>query len=453
MKTGIVLHEEQELQLRQLLFDTPGVEGAAFLLCGQVVTHNVQKLVANAVVAIAPEDFIERSADGLILKSAAIAKVSKLARYEGLSVVFAHSHPGGFAAFSTRDDREEEKLIPFFQSRIPGHLHGTLVLTETTIVGRIYSDRRYEADQVLVIGQRFRNHARNNTEADGRYDRQVRAFGPSIQRTLNALTVGIVGVGGTGSACAEQLKRLGVGHLILFDHDSLEDTNLNRVYGATIADVGKNKAEVAATRLNTIGLDGVCEAVPESIVTLAAAKRLRECDVVFGCTDKEIPRAILSRLALTYHIPVIDMGVVIDSIGGVIRGIYGRVTTLIAKEPCLFCRGRISAEGLRVEALSAEDRERHVRQGYAPELDSPSPAVIAFTSMTASHAVSELLHRLTGFMGDSREASEVLLLVDKNRIGTNRRSADEACFCSVSGDWGRGDQTPYLDMVWPTTST
>ena len=177
-----------------------------------------------------------------------------------------------------------------------------------------------------------------------------------------------------------------------------------------------------------------------------------DCDVVFGCTDKELPRAILVQLVLRYSIPVFDLGVLIDSHDGTISGVYGRVTTLLAGEACLFCRGRISAETIRVEALSDTDRQSQARDGYAPELQEPAPAVIAFTSATASAAVSEFLHRLTGFMGPERQSSEVLLALDQSRIRTNRLEPRENCMCGNQELWGRGDAQPYLDMVWTTRS-
>ncbi|WP_035554618.1 ThiF family adenylyltransferase [Burkholderia sp. 9120] len=448
MRTRIVLLEQHEQELRSILFDQPGIEGAAFVLCGEASTGETLKLVAHSVVAIPPGDFLERKHDRLSIRSAALTRVAKLARHEGLSVVFVHSHPGGFAEFSKQDDAEEEKFIPFFQSRVPGKLHGTLVMTQDALVGRIYAECRHDVEQIVVVGQRFRLYTRGGINDFALFDRQVRAFGPEIQLALSGLVVGIVGLGGTGSACAEQLARLGVGTLVLFDHDTLSKTNLNRVYGATLKDVGKNKAVIAKNRLDAIGLDTGVEAIPDSIEEQTVAKRLRDCDVVFGCTDRELPRAILSKLATAYHIPLIDMGVVIDSHGGIIQGVYGRATTVLAGEPCLLCRGRISAEGLRVEGLSDSDRDRQVQQGYAPELATPAPAVIAFTTMVASHAVTELLHRLTGFMGASRQSTEVLLFIDKGRIAANRRNPEEGCFCEDVAEWGRGDEAPYLGMVW-----
>ncbi|OIT12634.1 hypothetical protein BL243_23085 [Ralstonia solanacearum] len=451
--TRIVMLEPQLQELRQRLFDRPETEGAAFLLCGQSVSEDVVKLLVHTVVPIRDEDFLRREKYGLSISSAALARIAKLAKYESLSVIFAHSHPEGMAEFSEQDDREEDRLLPFLQARVPARIHGTIVLTEHGIQGRLYTPERVIADKIIVVGDRFRSWTPHRAhEAEPFFDRQVRAFGPDIQRLLRRLRVGIVGVGGTGSAVAEQLCRLGVGHLRLFDGDSFAGTNVNRVYGTKLGDEDQPKAELAKKHLTSIGLGTAVEVVPQHITYEAAAEALRDCDLIFGCTDKELPRAILVQLAMRYSIPVFDLGVLIDSREGLISSVHGRVTTLLPGEACLFCRGRITADTIRIEALSKEDRQRQIADGYAPELEEPAPAVIAFTTATASAAVMELLHRLTGFMGKDRCSSEVLLAFDQTRLRTNRLAPREGCICEDRSLWGKGDCEPFLEMVWPTST-
>ncbi len=448
--TRIVMLEPQLKELQEKLFDRPGLEGAAFLLCGQSVSEDVVKLIVHAIVPIAEEDYLRREPYALSIASRALTRVAKLARFEDLSIVFAHSHPEGVPDFSEQDDREETRLLPFLQARVPGRVHGTLVLTEKHVQGRLYMPDQVPVDEVIVVGDRIRSWTPYRSDAtEPFFDRQVRAFGPDIQALLKRLRIGIVGVGGTGSPVAEQLYRLGVGHLTLFDGDQFAETNVNRVYGSTLRDDGKLKVLMAKEHLDHIGLNGTVEVVPKHITNEGAARTLRDCDVLFGCTDKELPRAILVQISSRYSIPVFDLGVLIDSSEGCIRGVHGRVTTLMPGEACLFCRGRITTEAIRIEALSADDRQRQVRDGYAPEIDEPAPAVIAFTSATASAAVMELLHRLTGFMGSERVSSEVLLALDQTRLRTNRIKPREGCVCEDRSFWGRGDAQPFLDMMWP----
>jgi len=454
MTPRIVLLEEHVAQLRSCLFDRPGVEGAAFLLCGQAQSLDAKKLVSHAVVPVAPEDYLRREADSLSIQSAALVRAAKLARHEQLSVVFAHSHPDGWPSFSSQDDAAEEQLLPFLQARVPGRLHGTLVMTADRFAGRVYAPSRASA-HVVVVGQRLQIHSATGHDAPvpAVFDRQVRAFGPELQRILRLMNIGIVGLGGTGSPLAEQLCRLGVGQLTLFDGDEFDATNINRVYGATMSDVGRPKVEIAQRHLEHIGLGAQIEAIARPITDEATARRITHCDLVFGCTDKQIPRAILMNVALKYGLPVIDLGVLIDSVEQRIRGVHGRVTTLMPGEACLYCRGRISPEAMRVEALPPLERAKQVREGYAPELDAPAPAVISFTTAVASFAVSELLHRLTGFMGDARTSSEILIAFDLARVRTNRVAPREDCYCGDRCTWGRGDESPFLAMAWPTRTT
>jgi hypothetical protein len=72
---------------------------------------------------------------------------------------------------------------------------------------------RIPIDRLWVVGDRLRLLQSFDLPAEAlstSFDRNVRAFGSAVQQTLADLSVGIVGCGGTGSAVAEQLVRLGV---------------------------------------------------------------------------------------------------------------------------------------------------------------------------------------------------------------------------------------------------
>jgi len=303
---------------------------------------------------------------------------------------------------------------------------------------------------VRVIGRRIRllGPAPRGFEVSPFFDRQVRAFGEDIQRLLARLHVGVVGAGGTGSPVAEQLVRLGVGTVSIFDGDTLEESNVTRVYNSHLRQVGQNKADIQATSLSDIGLGTNMRVYPEHITTEAVAKRLRECDVVFGCTDKETPRASLVQLSLRYLIPVFDTGVKVDSEDGMIRDITGRVTTVMPGEACLFCRGRITPAGILNEQRPEEERLRLVAEGYAPESQTRNPAVVTFTTAVAAQAVSELLHRMTGFMGKERVSTEVLHFFHDTVIRRNRADPATGCLCTNTELWGSGDGRDFLGQLW-----
>jgi len=370
---------------------------------------------------------------------------------------FVHSHPDGYEQHSPQDDEEEEKLFRTMYVRIrTAGAHGSLVFTRSGITSaRIWKEdgTRAPIERIRIVGRRFRYWFSDQFHAHvpDFYDRQVRAFGRDTQVILGRLNVGIVGVGGTGSAVAEQLIRLGVGSLVLADGGSFEASNVNRVYGSRLIDADIPKVQIVERLATDVGLGTKVTAIQRPVTYRSVIRQFRNCDIVFCCTDDEWGRSILTKFSIYYLVPVFDMGVKIDSQNGTIRSIQGRVTTLLPGSACLFCRDRITALRVRAEslrALSPEQAAELEQEGYIPELEEPAPAVAPFTTMIASSAVSEFLHRLTGFLGDERESSEVIHLIDHTRTRTNNKPSKPECFCSDETNFGRGDVSPLLDLTW-----
>jgi molybdopterin/thiamine biosynthesis adenylyltransferase len=282
------------------------------------------------------------------------------------------------------------------------------------------------------------------------FDRNIRAFGSHIQHTLGDLTIGIVGCGGTGSAVAEQLIRLGVRRLLLVDPDELSLSNVTRVYGSTPKDVGKPKVEVVGNHLRQIAPEATIDAISGMITLEPIAKTLSRCDILFGCTDDNAGRLVLSRIATYLLIPVIDCGVLLSSrSSGEIDGIHGRVTVLVPGQACLVCRNRIDLARASAELLTPDERIRLADEGYAPALGRIEPAVVAFTTSVAATAVGELLERLIGY-GPEPRPTEILLRYHEREISTNIAQPRERHYCDpLSGKIGVGVTEPYLEQTWP----
>jgi molybdopterin/thiamine biosynthesis adenylyltransferase len=457
MRYSITFTETDYSLLIDHIYQPSSTEQAAYLLCGLSTTPSESRLLVKQVIPVIPAEIISASGRHMEIAAQSFMRAMKWADAERLSFVFVHSHPDGTLGHSGQDDRTEPSLFRTAYTRIRGHaLHASIVFSD---VNRPQA-QVWHVDQttspvevIRSIGNRFRffrRDARMNLST-GVFDRQVRAFGLEIQQLLKSLHIGIVGTGGTGSAAAEQLIRLGIGRLSLFEGQTLEESNVTRVYGSRLADVDRLKVEIIKRLAEDIGLGTEVRVFPQHITTLRAAEALRDCDVIFGGTDDEWGRSILCKLAIDYYIPVIDMGVKIDSKEGSILSVQGRATTLVPGTACLFCRGRITAEGVRaqvIESCNPKQAEELRQQRYAPELQDNAPAVIPFTSTVASTAVGELLHRLTGFMGSERISSEVIHFFDESRIRTNHVLPRPDCFCGDRQRWGLADQQPFLGMLW-----
>jgi molybdopterin/thiamine biosynthesis adenylyltransferase len=457
MHYSITFTETDYSSLIDHIFQSGSTEQAAYLLCGLSITASESRLLVKEVIPVVPAEIISVSRRQMEIAPQSFMRAMKWANAQRLSFVFVHSHPDGTAGHSAQDDRTEPSLFRTAYTRIGGRaLHASLVFSDIDHPqARVWhTDQTTSPVEIIrVIGNRFRffqRDARMNLST-GVFDRQVRAFGLEIQQLLQSLHVGIVGTGGTGSAVAEQLIRLGIGRVSLFEGQTLESSNVTRVYGSRLSDVDRPKVEIIKRLAEDIGLGTQVRVFSAHITRLQAAEALRDCDIIFGCTDDEWGRSILCKLAIDYYIPVIDMGVKIDSKEGSIVSVQGRATTLAPGTACLYCRGRITPEGVRaqvIESWNSKQAEELRQQRYAPGLQDNAPAVIPFTTAVASSAVGELLHRLIGFMGSDRISSEVIHFFDESRIRTNQVLPRPDCFCGDRQRWGLADQQPFLGMLW-----
>lgn len=80
-------------------------------------------------------------------------------------------------------------------------------------------------------------------------------FGPEQQQRLHDAHVLVIGAGGLGCPVMQTLAATGVGHITVWDDDTVDITNIHRqiLFGAD--DVGRRKVDVAAERLRALQPD------------------------------------------------------------------------------------------------------------------------------------------------------------------------------------------------------
>ena len=435
------------------------VETGAVLLAGVAQNGSDLRLLARELHEVPDDQYLVRQDDELLITSGGFVPPLRRAEETGTMAIWVHTHPGGLPTPSRHDHRVDDQLVETFRTRTAHDFYGSLVLSSgpggsLEFTGHVRGAGARRIERMWVTGPRLRLMSAYDGEPQDHvpaiYDRQVRAFGGDVQAVLRSLRIGVIGCGGTGSAVTEQLSRLGVGGLLLMDPDVIEDTNLTRVYGSGPAVIGMPKAEAQALHVASIAPDVHVDYLGDAITEVDLARAASTCDVLFGCTDDQAGRMIMSRLSSYYLLPVIDCGVLLSSDDGRLLGIDGRVTVLAPGYPCLLCRGRIDIARAMAEQLSPDERALRAREGYAPELGAIEPAVVAYTSLVASLAVAELLERLTGY-GPEPAPSELLVRAHEREISTNSRSVRPGHYCDpVAGLLGAGDVEPFLGMTWGT---
>lgn len=457
--------------LKEHLIRDDGRERAAYLLCGKAraetdpwahQTH--EKFLVNRVIPVPDEDVKESTPARVSWLTRSFVRAVKQAASADEVVAIAHSHPNGPLAFSPQDDANEPDLL---QGALNRNGYGTrmlsIVLTpDGKMTGRIWlhpSETGHEPLSVIrVIGPRIALHYPDRPAAqDARaFHRQALAFGRALNRDLRQMRIGVAGCGGTGSAAVMLLARLGVGALVLFDKDIVDQTNLNRLHGASQADADamQPKVEVITREVAKMGLGVRVVSVKAWIGDPVCRDALKSCDVIFGCTDDHDGRMFLNRFAYYYLTPVIDIGLAIEAGEQEvpnIKALDGRVSVIGPGHTCLLCRDVIDPAIAADQALKRDnpgEYEQRKAEAYVFGEGNPSPAVVTFTTELACMGVNELLHRLQGFRGPGGHAPNRVRLFHRNEDRRpGRRPKPECPLCASSEVWGAGDVTPFMDRV------
>jgi len=87
------------------------------------------------------------------------------------------------------------------------------------------------------------------------FTRSEMVMGQEGLEKLKASTVAVFGVGGVGSFSVEALARVGVGHLVLVDFDTVDITNVNRQLHAFPDTVGMSKVALMEKHVKRIQPD------------------------------------------------------------------------------------------------------------------------------------------------------------------------------------------------------
>jgi sulfur carrier protein ThiS adenylyltransferase len=121
---------------------------------------------------------------------------------------------------------------------------------------------------------------------------------PGVHERVQRGLVGIAGVGGLGSAVAIALARIGVGGLVLADHDVVEPSNLNRQH-YFVSQIGRPKVEAMRETLRRINPYVSVSAHIRHLRSDDFAELYAGCDVICECFDTPTAKAAAFAAART----------------------------------------------------------------------------------------------------------------------------------------------------------
>jgi molybdopterin/thiamine biosynthesis adenylyltransferase len=386
--------------LHQELLSFAPHEGAAFL----AVEPSADRLVMRSYRVFGPEDLDGNGAGNVVLtESSQLAGLVEIKR-SGHALVEAHTHPGADTtlAFSPYDDHQLPSFARYVRLKLPGKPFGALVFGRRGYAGRAYSDAGVAPLELRGVGELrsaptwLRREESASKLDELRYDRQIRALGPSGQHRLQRLRVGVVGLGGTGSQVVQQLAHLGVRDFVLVEDDRVEPSNLPRLAGAAWWDALRRTAKTTIARRSIRRLARRAEIRRTGALRkLSSLVALAEVDLIIGCVDNDGARLILAELAAAHLVPYLDLGVGIE-IGSGVESMGGRASFYLPGGPCLACADELdfaeAGEDLESEAL----KQVRVVRGYARDR-GVEPALMPLNTAVVGLGMIELLAFATGW--------------------------------------------------------
>ncbi len=176
-----------------------------------------------------------------------------------------------------------------------------------------------------------------------RYSRQIMLPQIDIDGQLKLLDakVLIVGAGGLGSPVAMYLAAAGVGHLVIYDDDSVDLSNLQRQIAHHTADIGVAKVISTRNTIKNLNPDVNVRAVKEQLAGETLENEVKNADVVLDCSDNFTTRFAINAACVRQKTPLVS--------GAAIR-FEGQVSVFTPSKnesPCYNCLYQSDGEELQ----------------------------------------------------------------------------------------------------------
>ncbi len=176
-----------------------------------------------------------------------------------------------------------------------------------------------------------------------RYSRQIMLPQLDIagQEKLLAAKVLIVGAGGLGSPVAMYLAAAGAGHLVIYDDDCVDLSNLQRQISHHTANVGTAKVISTLETVKSLNPDVCVTAVKAKLEGEILENEVKNSDVVLDCSDNFKTRFAINSACVKYQTPLVS--------GAAIR-FEGQVSVFTSgknESPCYNCLYQSDGEELQ----------------------------------------------------------------------------------------------------------
>ena len=380
-------------------------------------------------------------------EGAYLARATRAAMAKGKGLVFMHSHPSsGWQDMSEPDVHAERDRIVDTARATGKPLVGMTVGTDGHWSARFWEYAKGSRTCQWCRKVRVLHKTRlavwrrpdDNQRDRRRQRRTVDSWGERKQRDLEALRIGVVGVGSVGSVVAEGLARVGVSEIVLIDHDVVEEHNLDRLLNAHRKDIGRLKTDVAENAIRAASTaDGVVVAnYPRKVQHRESYAAARDCDILVSCVDSPVARDLLNRIAHRDGVLVVDGGVDVRKAPGTESMNAARWKAHVAGPytECLRCKRQYTSSDIMLELDGSWNNPNYIKGSGASALRSEN--VFGLSLATGSELLNMALRVVVADAWWPAQSG-----LERNFVTGRTTAHDGACHegCSVKDECWTGD--------------
>lgn len=398
----------------------------------------------------------ERNLHGNVSFEAAYAlRAAQEAAGAGMGLAFLHSHPSGRAwqTLNQTDELAERRIANLARELTELPLVGLTLAGDGGWSARIWKGVGRDAfpescESVRVIGDSYQVTFNDELvpipKASSSQARTVHTWGEHTQANIARLRVAVAGTGSVGMTILDVLGRTGIQSIGVFEFDTVEMVNLDRLRGASRLDalLKRPKTHIAERLL----FEGSTAANPSheiyelSVCEPVGFARLLDFDLVFSCVDRPWPRHVLNTMAYADLIPVIEGGLgAFQNSDGSFRNAYWSSTLVRPGRPCLACLGQYDPALVQVERDGSLDDP-----SYIANLPQGSPLRqrqnVAALSTSVSAALLDQFVTYVAHPSGIGDAGPLRFNLRDHKVDSVPAVCDE--MCSYQADAGCGDARP-----------
>ena len=363
-------------------------------------SHGSNKLSALISDFIHPEEKEYTLHGNVSFEASYLVRAIQICRKKKAGLVFIHNHLSeGWQGMSRPDIIAEKDRIAPASNTTGLPLVGLTLGTDGQWSARFWIKKnnnynRIWCDKIRIVGEKldvqYNEEKIKKTTRKKQLQRTIDTWGIDCQNKMARLTVGIVGLGSVGTVVAESLARMGIQNLILIDGDKIKIHNLDRLLYATEKDIGQYKVLLAEKYLkkSATASNFNVKAHTSYLQNETCYKSALDCDILFSCVDRPLPKDILNNIAYVHYIPVIFGGIFIDTkIDSKLAQAIWSVSVLSPKFQCLRCDKQYTTSDVIQEVDGSFDDPSYMRQ----ESGLSNQNVFPFSTNLASAMVLEMI--------------------------------------------------------------